>query len=109
MDSPLLKTGLFCLIIQVASFRIIDARYAYEFKGGHIRGAENFGKWNEDSFNDAFLPESLGPKQFDASRKSEMSHKDSSSSFEAKRHIIIFHCEFSSVRGPTLLRHLRKM
>jgi len=35
---------------QVASYRIIDARYCYEFKGGHIRGAENFGTWDEEAF-----------------------------------------------------------
>jgi hypothetical protein len=32
---------------QVSSFRVIDARYSYEFTGGHIRGAENFGTWDE--------------------------------------------------------------
>lgn len=31
----------------ISSFRIIDARYTYEFDGGHIKGAESFGKWEE--------------------------------------------------------------
>ena len=105
--SAVLETGLnifFLLLLKVASFRILDARYAYEFKGGHIRGAENFGKWNEDNFKEAFLPETLGPKHLEVLRRDSPP-----SSFDAKRNILIFHCEFSSVRGPTLLRHLRKM
>ena len=97
-------THLFILPLKVASFRILDARYSYEFKGGHIRGAENFGKWNEDNFKEAFLPETLGPKHLEVLRRDSPP-----SSFDAKRNILIFHCEFSSVRGPTLLRHLRKM
>jgi M-phase inducer phosphatase 2 len=91
---------------QVASYRIIDARYVYEYKGGHIRGAENFGKWNEEAFMKEFLPDTLGPKELTDFSKTK---EDSSNSFSAKRHILIFHCEFSSVRGPTLLRRLRKM
>lgn len=35
---------------KVASYRIIDARYAYEYDGGHIRGAENYGLWDEERF-----------------------------------------------------------
>eukprot|EP00096_Caligus_rogercresseyi_P012243 TRINITY_DN506_c2_g1_i1.p1 TRINITY_DN506_c2_g1~~TRINITY_DN506_c2_g1_i1.p1 ORF type:complete len:563 (+),score=201.18 TRINITY_DN506_c2_g1_i1:98-1786(+) len=80
---------------QVESFRIIDARYVYEFEGGHIRGAENFGSWNEGAFFDEFLPVSKKPlaKPYP---------------LEAKRTILIFHCEFSSVRGPELMKKLRQ-
>jgi len=79
---------------QVASYRIIDARYCYEFKGGHIRGAENFGTWDEEAFFKEFLP-TLEPKH-------------SVPSTDEKAHIIIFHCEFSSERGPKLMALLRK-
>ena len=88
----------------MTSFRIIDARYKYEFDGGHIRGAENFGSWNEEEFDKEFFPESLGPKLVDSSDKE---NEPLASATDSKRHILIFHCEFSSVRGPSLLRFLR--
>jgi len=78
---------------KVASFRIIDARYVYEFKGGHIRGAENFGAWDEEAFFNEFLPKTLPPATCPPT--------------EEKAHIIIFHCEFSSERGPRLMANLR--
>ena len=79
---------------KVASYRIIDARYCYEYKGGHIRGAENFGSWDEDGFFNEFLPKNIGPKK-------------SVPEQEEKAHILIFHCEFSSARGPSLMKLLR--
>lgn len=88
---------------QVASVRIIDARYAYEFEGGHIRGAENFGRWDEAAFFREFFPETIGPKSTNAADKENADPDDVS----PERHIIVFHCEFSSVRGPALLRLLR--
>ncbi len=86
---------------QVASFRVIDARYAYEYEGGHIRGAENFGMWDEKAFLNEFFPVSLGPIKMP---KSAFAKENSSD----QRNILIFHCEFSSARGPALLRMLRK-
>lgn len=79
---------------KISSYRIIDARYCYEYKGGHIRGAENFGAWDEEAFFNEFLPRHLGPK------KSVPGTND-------KAQIIIFHCEFSSARGPALMALLR--
>ena len=76
-------------------YRIIDARYCYEYQGGHIRSAENFGTWDEEAFMNEFLPENLAPRQF-------IQGKD-----YVKPNILIFHCEFSSARGPTLMRFLR--
>ena len=79
---------------EIASYRIIDARYCYEYQGGHIRGAENFGTWDEDAFMKEFLPSDLGPRE-------------SVLQDDEKPHIVIFHCEFSSARGPALMRLLR--
>ena len=80
---------------KIASYRIVDARYCYEFKGGHIRGAENFGSWDEEAFFNEFLPKNLGPRESIPNK-------------EEKVRIIIFHCEFSSARGPTLMKLLRQ-
>ncbi|KAK3698771.1 hypothetical protein QZH41_014529 [Actinostola sp. cb2023] len=65
---------------------IIDCRYPFEYKGGHIKGALNIYR-KEDLFED-FLKK---PKHTDNNKKV----------------IIIFHCEFSSKRGPDMSRFLR--
>ena len=113
---------------QVASFRILDARYAYEFEGGHIRGAENFGLWDEKIFFDEFLPgepKQLSPppptsseseSRMEVIREEEENeggqdeNRDCSNNEAkgSKRNILIFHCEFSSARGPGLMKELRK-
>ena len=66
---------------SVNSFRVIDCRYPYEFKGGHIQGAENL-------YTHELVQELLVG----------MSIKDQTS----KRDVLIFHCEFSSERGPKM-------
>ncbi|KAI5176596.1 M-phase inducer phosphatase 3 [Pancytospora epiphaga] len=58
-------------------YMFIDARFGYEYSGGHVSGAMNV---NEEQDICQLL-------------RSEK--------------IIIFYCEFSSVRGPTLARRLR--
>jgi len=97
----------------IARCRIIDARYCYEYEGGHIRGAENFGTWNEEIFLNEFFPPSLEAKILTPKPKKSIedtiecnSHPGSNES--EKREILVFHCEFSSARGPALMRLLRK-
>lgn len=70
----------------VASFRIIDCRYPYEFEGGHIRGAENM-YTHEQILNHLVNTKTEAPKVVPDG---------------PKRNIIVFHCEFSSERGPKL-------
>lgn len=67
---------------------IIDARYPYEFEGGHITSALNL-----------YLKEQL----FEYLFREIQTIKDSS-----KRLLIVFHCEFSSERGPRLMRDIRE-
>lgn len=71
-------------------FKIIDCRYPYEFDGGHIRGALNL--YTRQQIKEAF------PGSTDQQATSEK---------EEERNIYVFHCEFSSERGPKLLRFLR--
>ena len=65
----------------INSYRIIDCRYPYEYDGGHVRGAEN------RYLHEAILSLLQQPT--------------------SDRQVIIFHCEFSSERGPKMLRFLR--
>ena len=66
---------------------VVDCRYPYEYDGGHIQGAVNI-----------YTREALIEKFFN-----ENANADSGTS---KRKVIIFHCEFSSKRGPKLLVNL---
>lgn len=70
---------------SVGSFKVVDCRYPYEYEGGHIEGALNIYTKDqviEDLLDRAAVP----PLNADASN----------------RHILVFHCEFSSERGPNL-------
>lgn len=71
---------------EVVEYHIIDCRYPYEFEGGHIKGGVNI--HDKQGIIDYFLK---------SIREVE----------EGKRMVIIFHCEFSSKRGPALSRFLR--
>ncbi|KAM9340734.1 M-phase inducer phosphatase 2 [Symphorus nematophorus] len=67
---------------------IIDCRYPYEFEGGHIKGGLNLHQ--EDQVEDFLLKTPIIPSCPD------------------KRVVIIFHCEFSSERGPRMCRFVRE-
>lgn len=71
---------------SVASFKIVDCRYPYEYEGGHIRGAKNL-YTQEDILNEL------------VNSKADVAHVVPDG---VKRNIIVFHCEFSSERGPRL-------
>ncbi|XP_050071857.1 uncharacterized protein LOC126559727 [Anopheles maculipalpis] len=80
---------------KIASCKIIDCRYPYEFEGGHIRGAKNL--YTQDQIIDELIKsKSETPKVLAGGQDGTM-----------RRHIIVFHCEFSSERGPKLSRFLR--
>ena len=71
---------------NVASYKVIDCRYPYEFDGGHIQGALNL-------YTQEQILEELVMKKTDMPAVTADGHK---------RHILVFHCEFSSERGPKL-------
>jgi M-phase inducer tyrosine phosphatase len=73
---------------EIADFHIIDCRFDYEYIGGHITGAVNINTTN--GVEDFLLnPKLTKPKQ-------------SISGDATKKTILIFHCEFSVKRAPTL-------
>ncbi|KAI7805943.1 M-phase inducer phosphatase 2 [Triplophysa rosa] len=67
---------------------VIDCRYPYEYDGGHIKGALNF--HHEDQIEDLFLRNPILPM------------------CPEKRVLLVFHCEFSSERGPRMCRYVRE-
>ncbi|RWS04896.1 M-phase inducer phosphatase 1-B-like protein [Dinothrombium tinctorium] len=72
---------------QIFEYSIIDCRYPYEYEGGHIKGAKNI-----------YLREHICEEFFNENKLSVDN---------GKRSVIIFHCEFSSERAPTMYRFLR--
>ncbi|XP_045384978.1 M-phase inducer phosphatase 2 [Lemur catta] len=81
-----LLMGKFSNIVE--KFLIVDCRYPYEYEGGHIKTAVNL-PLERDA--EAFLLQSpIMPCSLD------------------KRIILIFHCEFSSERGPRMCRFIRE-
>ncbi|CAG2104494.1 unnamed protein product [Medioppia subpectinata] len=76
----------------IAECTVVDCRYPYEYNGGHIRGAKNL-YTQEAILSEFLLNKTLGTQPTDEN--------------EMKRNILVFHCEFSSERGPTLSRFLR--
>ncbi|KAL6075307.1 M-phase inducer phosphatase 1 [Balamuthia mandrillaris] len=65
---------------------VVDCRYPYEYEGGHIKGAVNL-----------HTPEQIESMFMGGCTK------------QGKFIAIVFHCEFSSIRGPQGYRHLRSL
>nr|XP_027200950.1 M-phase inducer phosphatase 3-like [Dermatophagoides pteronyssinus] len=86
---------------KIRSFTIIDCRYPYEYDGGHIRTAINL--YTQEHIINRFIK--TKPKEADCFNNSD--DDDDKQSSNDKRDILIFHCEFSSERGPSLCRFLR--
>ncbi len=72
---------------QIENYKILDARYPYEYTGGHINCAES-----------AYSKDLLFEKLFKQPLCDE----------NGKPIVLIFHCEFSSERGPRLMREIRE-
>ena len=75
---------------SVSRFEIIDCRYPYEYKGGHIKQAINL--HTKRQVHQHFM-EFSKPNVFENIPPPVKG---------GGRHIIIFHCEFSSQRGPDM-------
>jgi M-phase inducer tyrosine phosphatase len=71
---------------RIGKFHVIDCRFDYEYDGGHVPGAINI---NTTAGVEEFLlayGKPLPCTSSDASRKT----------------VLVFHCEFSAKRAPTL-------
>ncbi|XP_018606206.2 cell division cycle 25 homolog d isoform X1 [Scleropages formosus] len=129
-----LLQGKYCNAVE--SFLIIDCRYPYEYQGGHIMGAVNLHSeaqlqealfWNPRSVLKQ-LPREAAPLCSAATAPLPDTHRSpgqgsstklttpdspprvqSSPQSSSPHKLIVFHCEFSSQRGPQLCRYLRKL
>ncbi|XP_051559092.1 cell division cycle 25 homolog d isoform X2 [Myxocyprinus asiaticus] len=108
----------------VEDFLIIDCRYPYEYQGGHIKGAVNL--YTESQIQQAVHQASAG-NEFSPCTTGNVSSwglqglwaaQPADSLLEKKvtkdegsspRKLIVFHCEFSSERGPHLCQYLRRL
>jgi len=78
----------------VSQYMVIDCRYPYEFEGGHIPNAHNL--HTRASVEQEFI--------------TSTQHHEKKDDFEpVKPLVIVFHCEFSSERGPRMCRFLREL
>ncbi|XP_064176919.1 cell division cycle 25 homolog d isoform X2 [Anguilla rostrata] len=119
----------------VSSYLIIDCRYPYEFKGGHIRGAINLHsevQLQEALFQDTVMfqkpPRTMSPSSPPtAAPLPDTGLPSQGGTFQGQtpqrgtlesgsppggplpRKLIVFHCEYSTERGPRLYRNLRKL
>lgn len=73
---------------QIASYQVIDCRFDYEYNGGHVPGAININTTTQ--LEEYFLGGTANKPV--PSVSGEGGRKD----------ILIFHCEFSAKRAPTL-------
>jgi rhodanese-related sulfurtransferase len=81
----------------IESFHIVDCRYPYEYVGGHIQGAENI--CTEEQLTLRFMKEPLN----------RSTHCCTWRAGDKRRHVIVFHCEFSSHRAPNMWKLLRRL
>jgi len=81
-------------IDRIDTYKVVDCRYPYEYDAGHIEGALNL--YNKDLVEQILLRplDSIVPEIQPETNK---------------RHVLVFHCEFSWERGPNLSRFLRSL
>eukprot|EP00471_Norrisiella_sphaerica_P005689 CAMPEP_0184490312 /NCGR_PEP_ID=MMETSP0113_2-20130426/17549_1 /TAXON_ID=91329 /ORGANISM="Norrisiella sphaerica, Strain BC52" /LENGTH=392 /DNA_ID=CAMNT_0026874125 /DNA_START=37 /DNA_END=1215 /DNA_ORIENTATION=+ len=78
---------------MISDYVIVDCRFDYEFEGGHIQGALNlYRKEDIKRFYQRIHEQSAGANSTNGGRRA-----------------VIFHCEFSQLRGPTLCKYFRSL
>lgn len=83
----------------IGAYAIVDCRYPYEYEGGHIEGAVNI--FSNEALLEKFFSENLNTNYLIVPPASKASQSGIEVS-GVKRTALIFHCEFSSKRGPKL-------
>ena len=82
----------------IGAYAIVDCRYPYEFEGGHIEGAVNI--FTNEALIEKFFSENPSTSHMIVPPPSKT--QSGTETPNIKRTALIFHCEFSSKRGPKL-------
>ena len=98
LQNAITAQNLACLLnakqnntVNAPNFLIVDCRYEKEYQAGHISSAININN-DPNLLNEIFFAKSENIKQL-----------------LAQKTAIIFHCEFSEQRGPTMYSILRNI
>jgi len=84
---------------------IVDCRFGYEYEGGHIRAAINI--QDKKSVDKMLLQgEVFARGESDVPLPSESGKVDSAG--QKKKVVVVFHCEYSAMRAPTVAKYLRE-
>lgn len=91
---------------QMESYHIVDCRFGYEYEGGHIPGAINLSTMErvKNYFLKAGQGLHAGGKQLPPRTQSGKADKRGNT----KKQVLIFHCEFSCKRAPSMALALRQ-
>ncbi|KAE8268192.1 hypothetical protein A4X09_0g4151 [Tilletia walkeri] len=87
----------------VSGYTIIDCRYSYEYRGGHIPGAVNLRTLDE--IKDYLLT----PRSGLNANSDKLPPRTTTGRNRAHKHVLIFHCEFSQKRAPKMASALRDL
>lgn len=88
---------------RLESYQIVDCRFGYEYLGGHIPGAINLSTMEQVKSH--FLSNG-GPSGSGLPPRSQSGQCDSYGN--VRKPILIFHCEFSAKRAPSMALALRQ-
>ncbi|WAR56815.1 hypothetical protein PtB15_7B666 [Puccinia triticina] len=90
---------------KISKKMIFDCRFGYEYDGGHIREAINL--HDKEAAETMLLQGTLfNGGQKDVPIPSESGKPDPNG--ETKKVVLVFHCEYSAMRAPTVAKHLRE-
>ncbi|WFD27439.1 protein-tyrosine-phosphatase [Malassezia nana] len=90
---------------QISGYQVVDCRFAYEHEGGHIVNAVNLNSL-EQLVEHFFKPGSGLHTSRDMPERTQSGMPDSHGN--TRKFVLIFHCEFSLKRGPSMALALRQ-
>lgn len=91
---------------EIQSFHIIDCRFGYEYEGGHIPGAINLNTLEKVKHHFLTPNEGLHSPNLPLPIRSQSGKPDKSG--QLKKQVLVFHCEFSAKRAPSMALALRQ-
>ena len=90
---------------SIKGFCVVDCRFAYEYEGGHIAGAINFN--TVEMVRMHFLQEGQGLHACSKLPCRTQSGAPDDTG-DTRKFLLVFHCEFSYKRGPSMALALRQ-